>query len=225
VSVSAVSASERERYVLPVSANELLRGDRVQYTGPRTADGSIDTGDIGWVTKTEGDSVFVVWRTGKMIGVPIVSVSLLEPEVTRVVERRANARMWGLLGEELPPLRTGRPRDPYMSQGCHPDIVVRVWDLLGKKLPEDCRAQAKGKPVLAHPGSDRIFAVAHGTAYALWLTPDDFSKARRAGAATEMEWSGGSVTDLAERAGPGWIWGRWYADEPRWLLGAYAASG
>jgi hypothetical protein len=133
--------------------------------------------------------------------------------------------MWALLGEELPPLHTGRPRDPYINQGSHPDIVTRVWDDLGKELPLDCRAQAKGKPVLAHPQTDRIFAVSHGTAYALWLTPYDFASAVEVGATTVMTWSGGSVTDLAERAGTGWVWGRWFGNEPLWVRHAYTAAG
>jgi hypothetical protein len=145
--------------------------------------------------------------------------------MTRTVPRAANVRMWALLGEELPALSTGRPRDPYMEQGCHPDIVVRVWDELGAALPRDCRAQANGIPVLAHPDSDRIFAAARGTAYALWLTPEDFAAAAEAGAATVMTWSGGSTTDLAQRAGPGWIWGRWYQPEPQWVHAAYVAMG
>jgi hypothetical protein len=133
--------------------------------------------------------------------------------------------MWSLLGDELPPLKSGRPRNPYMNQGCHPDVVTRVWDALGKELPRDCRAQAKGRPVLAHPDTDRIIAVARGTAYALWLTPDDHAAAVSAGAQTSMAWSGGSVTDLAEQAGKGWIWGAEYADEPQWLQHAYVAAG
>jgi hypothetical protein len=133
--------------------------------------------------------------------------------------------MWTLLGEELPSLRNGRPRDPYLSQGCHPDIVVRVWDELGSELPLDCRAQAKGKPVLAHPETDRIFAISHGTAYGLWLTPPDFVVAVRAGATTTMTWSGGSVTDLAQRAGSGWIWGKWFKEEPLWVRRACRTAG
>jgi hypothetical protein len=63
-----------------------------------------------------------------------------------------------------------------------------------------------------------------GTAYALWLTPGDHADALQARAQTLMTWSGGSVTDLIECAGPGWIWGRWYDDEPWWLQHAYAAT-
>jgi hypothetical protein len=140
------------------------------------------------------------------------------------VAEAANAGVWELLGPERPPLKSGRPRDPYMGQGSHPDMVVRVWDDLGAELPRDCRAQAKGRPVLAHPATDRIIAIAYGTAYALWLTPEDFAAALEAGAKTQRTWTGGSVTELARSAGPGWIWGRWYADEPSWLLRSYAAS-
>lgn len=206
-------------------AESFERGDRVEYIGAPVFDGIITTGDIGWVTKVEGGWVFASWPRSGIHSVPARNVRLRLPEVTRTVGEAANARMWALLGEELPPLRTGRPRDPYMSQGCHPDIVERVWDDLGQKLPRDCRAQAKGKPVLAHPDSDRIFAACHGTAYALWLTPDDFVNASRAGASTLMRWSAGSTTDLVERAGSGWIWGRWFEDEPRWIRHAYVSCG
>ena len=146
-------------------------------------------------------------------------------EVTRTVAESGNAGIWSLLGEESPPPPGRREADPYMGQGCHPEVVTRVWDELGGELPHDCRAQAKGKPVLAHPESDRIIALAHGMAYALWLTPGDHAAALQAGASTVMTWSGGSVTDLAERAGTGWIWGRWYANEPSWLQRAYVAAG
>jgi len=141
----------------------------------------------------------------------------------RVVPKEPNARIWDLLGDELPPIEGRRQRDPYMSQGSHPDVVARVWDELGKTLPRDCRALAKGgKPVLAHPDTDRIFAFPHGTAYVLWLTADDFASAD---AETTHEWSNGSVTDLAASAGPGWIWGSWNDAEPLWLLRAFDAGG
>jgi hypothetical protein len=185
----------------------------------------IDTGEIGWVTKVEGDWVYAAWPRSGVHSVPVSNVRLLGPEVTRTVAQLPNARMWALLGGELPSLESGRPRDPYWLQGSHPDIVARVWDELGKELPRDCRAQATGTPVLAHPETDRIFAAAHGTAYALWLTPVDFERALQGEATTVMTWSGGSVTDLAERAGEEWIWGRWYDDEPLWVRRAYEAVG
>lgn len=134
-----------------------------------------------------------------------------------------NRNVWPLLGEELP-TPPGRSRDPYLEQGCHPDIVARIWDELGAELVPDCRAQAKGRPVLAHPAGGRIFAFARGTAYALWLAPPDRAAARDAGLSSEMTWGGGGITDLAQ-AGPGWVWGRWEADELQWLQHAFAALG
>jgi len=202
-------------------ADEILPGDRVEYVAAPVFDLIIETGEIGWVTKVEGGWVHAAWPRSGVHSVPLANVRLLPPEVTRAVAREPNARMWDLIGEELPPIPGRRQRDPYMYQGSHPDVVARVWDELGKELPRDCRALAKGKPVLAHPDTDRIFACPHGTAYALWLTPDDYPKALAAGAQTVMTWSGGSVTDLAERAGPGWIWGRWEDDEPMWVSHAY----
>src|SRR5205809_385038 len=52
---------------------------------------------------------------------------------------------------------------PYDSLGCHPDLVARLWDELGKKLPEDCRAIFFGTPVLIHPTTGVVFAFASGT--------------------------------------------------------------
>lgn len=112
-----------------------------------------------------------------------------------------------------------------MSQGCHPDVVARIWDELGPGLLQDCRAQANGRPVLAHPHTDRIIAVARGTAYALWLAVEDRGAAADSGASSRMSWGGGSHTELAEQAGEEWIWGRWFAAEAAWLQRAYAAAG
>jgi hypothetical protein len=198
-------------------AEEILPGDRVE---------AADSGEIGWVTRVEGDSLVVAWPRTGVRRVPVGLVRWLPPEVTRVVAKEPNERMWNLLGEELPPIPGRRQRDPYMYAGSHPDVVARVWEELGKPLPRDCRALANGgKPVLAHPDSDRIFALPHGTAYALWLVPADFEVALAAGARTTHQWSNGSVTDLAERAGPGWIWGSFNDDEPAWARRAYDAGG
>jgi hypothetical protein len=206
-----------------VANQQFVCGDRVEYTGAPVFDGRIATGDVGWVTKVEHGWVFASWPRGGIHSVPARDVRRLQPEVTRTVDHAGNAEIWDLLGEELPALSTGRPRDPYMSQGCHPDVVARVWDDLGGALAVDCRAQAKGKPVLAHPRTQRIFALAHGSAYALWLTPADLGDAERLGASTTMRWSGGSVTNLAHGAAQGWIWGNWLKQEPMWVRRAYAA--
>lgn len=203
--------------------DQILPGDRVEYIAEPVFDLIIETGEIGWVTKVEDGWVHAAWPRSGVHSVPVAHVRLLPPEVTRIVPEEPNKRVWELLGEELPPIERRRQRDPYMYQGSHPDVVGRVWDELGKTLPRDCRALAKGgKPVLAHPETDRIFALPHGTAYALWLTPDDFAAAD---APTAHEWSNGSVTELATGAGPGWIWGSWNDAEPQWVRRAYEAGG
>ncbi len=206
-------------------ADRFLPGDRIEYIGRAVFDGIIDTGEVGWVIRVEAGWVFASWPRSGVHSVPVRSARLLAPEVTRDVDEAPNALLWPVLGEKLPALESGRPCDPYMNQGCHPDIVARVWDELGAELPRDCRALAKGRPVLAHPATDRIIAAARGTAYALWLTPEDFADAREGGAKTVMAWSDVPETDLAKIAGAGWIWGSWYAHEPAWLRRAYAASG
>ena len=105
--------------------------------------------------------------------------------IARSVREAPNRDVWAALGPELPQPEQGRLRDPYWEQGCHPDIVARLWDELGGELPAVARAQAKGRPVLAHGDSDRIIAFARGTSYALWIAGLAFSKAdvRRAFAA------------------------------------------
>jgi hypothetical protein len=206
--------------------DEILPGDRVEYIAEPVFDLIIDTGEIGWVTRVEGGWVIAAWPRSGVHSVPIAHVRLLPPEVTRVVAQQQNELVWDLLGEELPPIAGRRQRDPYLYQGSHPDVVERVWDELGKALPRDCRALAKGgKPVLAHPDTDRIFALPHGTAYALWLIPEDFERAVAEGVQTKHEWSNGSVTDLAQRAGAGWVWGSWHDAEPLWARRAYDAGG
>jgi len=147
------------------------------------------------------------------------------PPVPWAVAREQNERLWEFVGEDKPPKSGGRARDPYLEEGSHPDIVERVWDVLGAAVPSECRAQAKGTPVLAHPSTGRVFAAAHGTAYALWLVPSDFAAAVGAGLSTEMRWSIGTVTDLSIAAGEGWVWGNWHDQEPDWVRRAYEAGG
>ena len=143
----------------------------------------------------------------------------------RFVEQGPNARIWDFVGEDRPAPPGGRTRDPYLEEGCHPDIVERVWDVLGASVPAECRAQARGTPVLAHPMTARVFAAAHGTAYALWLTHSDYEAAIAAGLTTVTRWSNGTTTDLRDAAGDGWVWGAWHADEPEWIRHSYAAGG
>lgn len=89
-------------------ADSFNQGDRVEYVDAPVFDGIVATGDIGWVTKVEGSWVFAMWPRSGVHSVPVSSVRLLPPTVTRTVGQAANARMWSLLGKELPPLSTGK---------------------------------------------------------------------------------------------------------------------
>ncbi|HWD65891.1 MAG TPA: hypothetical protein VG405_12025 [Solirubrobacteraceae bacterium] len=147
----------------------------------------------------------------------------MPPRVARSVSHPANPAVWEALGEELPQPDGQRPRDPYWEQGCHPDVVGRLWDQLGSELPDGARAQARGRPVLAHAETDRIIAFARGTAYAVWVVAEDRPAAQAAGASSVRRWGSGATSDLTE-IGVGWIWGRWYAAEAAWIRHAYAAA-
>jgi hypothetical protein len=94
-----------------------------------------------------------------------------------------------------------------------------VWDELGANLPEPARCRVAGNPILAHPPSGAILALPRGTAYALWLAPDDRAAAELS---TRHRWGNGSVTDLGDRLGVGWYWGRFDEREPGWCNDAYA---
>ncbi|MEA2683561.1 MAG: hypothetical protein QOK05_1889 [Chloroflexota bacterium] len=135
---------------------------------------------------------------------------------------KVNRAIWGLVQEPMVRKDGGRP-DPYWESGCHPDVVERIWDKLGSALGVDCRARAKDVPVLAAPRSGRVFAKAHGTAYIIWLTPVDFDLATAAGYRTRHEWFGDRFTELADEAGPGWVWGRYRDEEQVWLTRSLAA--
>jgi hypothetical protein len=207
-----------------VSESKYNPGDRVEYIGAPVFDGIIWTGDVAVVVHVKGGWVFARWRNG-VHSVPLENVRPGPPTAThRVVTDAANKSLWGLFPEDLLFDSAGRERDPYWHSSCHPDVVALVWDKLGAAMPEDCRARANGVPVLAHPRSNRIFAAAHGTAYALWLTPTDFAEAASQGATSLMRWSGGSETELRLVAGAGWIWGRQHQQEPEWLRHSYSAA-
>jgi hypothetical protein len=112
-----------------------------------------------------------------------------------------------------------------MNAGSHPDVVERVWDRIGARLPPEAAVRVLGTPALVHPASGVILAVAFGTSYALRLGPAALEEARRAGAQTVMRWSGGQTTDIAAEHGPDWVFGKWDDREPDWCRALFDSLG
>jgi len=115
-------------------------------------------------------------------------------------------------------------QNPYYRCGCHPEIVERIWDQIGKALPADCRCLVHGIPALAHPGCGVILALGIGTQYGLRLPPASVADAIAAGAKTTTKWSGGAIMDIRLELGDDWIFGAWLAMEPAWCASVYATS-
>ena len=115
--------------------------------------------------------------------------------------------------------------DPYMTLGTHPDVVERLWDEVGGRLPEPCRWVVYGRPALVHPHSGVVFGFAGGShTYALRLPADARARAAAAGAKLDHTYGDGSRLDLAA-IGAEWVLGGWLRDEPEWCLAAYAHAG
>jgi len=116
-------------------------------------------------------------------------------------------------------------RDPYLTLGTHPDLVGRLWDELGARLPEPCRWVVHGRPALVHPRTGIVFGFAGGThTYGLRLPPTERAQALRMGARREHTYSNGSRLEM-DAIGPDWILGGWFREEPEWCLAAYAHAG
>jgi len=122
--------------------------------------------------------------------------------------------------------------DPYYTLGTHPDLVQRLWDELGKGLPEDCRWIVHGVPALVRPNSGVIFGFAGGTqTYALALPDEVRAPAVAAGARTKHSYPAypelnveASTIDLTT-FGRGWVFGGWFKGEEDWCRAAYLAAG
>jgi hypothetical protein len=111
--------------------------------------------------------------------------------------------------------------DPYMHHGCHPDTVERVLDVIGRKLPQDCRMLVYGTPCLVNPAKGTIFVICNGTAYNIKLTEEDLPRAKAKGLKTTITWSGGEIMDAAEQLGEQWLFGGWEQGEIAWCNNYY----
>jgi len=78
-------------------------------------------------------------------------------------------------------------------------------------------------PVLVHPSSAVLFAIALGTVYAIRLPAETRKQAVDAGAKSVHRFSKNSL-DLAP-FGEGWMFGTWHKQEPDWCLSSYQDAG
>src|SRR5256885_772414 len=83
------------------------------------------------------------------------------------LQRDANAKGLPALSKpNVPPVASpSSVKDPYMGQGCHPEIVEQIWDQIGKEFSRDARCFIYGRPALFDPATGIIVAVGYGTAY------------------------------------------------------------
>jgi len=126
-----------------------------------------------------------------------------------------------LLFKPEPLLSLDEHVNPYTQAGSHPDIVERVWDVLGASLPVDCRALVYGTPALVHPREGVVLAVANGMRYAIRVPDESIHAALKVGRQTVQEWSGGGMTKLEEEFGHVWVFGAWVEEEKEWLARVY----
>ena len=115
--------------------------------------------------------------------------------------------------------------DPYMGQGSHPDVVERVWDVIGESLPRDCRCLIYGTPALVHPESGILLAFCNGTTYCIRLNEELFDEALKAGAKTYQKWSYGGDMDTLRELETYWIFGLWSKRETEWCHVIYEKLG
>lgn len=113
---------------------------------------------------------------------------------------------------------------PYLSLGCHPDVVERLWQTINGALPADCRAVVHYTPVLLHPTTGVIFAFGLGTSYAIRVPPSLMAQATERGLQPIHVFAQNRELDLRP-FGAGWLFGKWLREEVGWCLAEYDAAG
>jgi hypothetical protein len=136
--------------------------------------------------------------------------SVRQPANERVIRYLERTRV----AEEDRAPRPGH-RD-YWEAGSHPDVVERIWDQLGRDLPPDSKRVVCGTPVLLHPRSKVLLAVAIGTQYAIRLPAAVLRSGLPAGARTETVWAGGTRMNVQQELGDDWIFGSHSPVEVEW---------
>ena len=106
--------------------------------------------------------------------------------------------------------------DPYYHRGCHPEIVERIWDQIGKAFPPEARCLIYSTPALVEPETGLIIAVGYGTAYCVRIPVASVTEAIHLGASLSRKWSNGKTTNIQDEFGEGWVFGAWLTQEAAW---------
>lgn len=109
---------------------------------------------------------------------------------------------------------------PYYDQGCHPEIVERIWDQIGEAFPPEARCLVYGTPALVDPATGLVIAVGYGTAYCVRIPVASVTEAVHFGACLSRKWSNGKTTDIQDEFGEGWVFGAWLTQETAWCQNA-----
>jgi hypothetical protein len=124
----------------------------------------------------------------------------------------------GRLPAKKRPAEVRNPTDTdYWEAGAHPEIVERLWDQLGARLPLDCRRVIWGSPALLHPTTGLIFGLAMGTSYVIRLAKQTRQHGLPHGVKPEMTWSSGERTNIQAEFGKDWTFGSWNKTEEAWV--------
>lgn len=124
-----------------------------------------------------------------------------------------------------PLARPEEVNDPYFECGSHPDIVERVWERVGKWLPEQARCILFGTPVLVQPASGVVLAACMGSSYMLRVPAARLGTALTSGFRQTHTWKRGDVTDLTTEFGSDWVFGAFEDAEVDWCQEAFDQFG
>ncbi|MEQ8855975.1 hypothetical protein [Gimesia sp.] len=112
--------------------------------------------------------------------------------------------------------------EAYFGCGSHPEIVGRVWDKLGQKIPDEACCLLNGHNCLLHDQTGIILAVCMGTQYSLRITDNSIEDAIGEGLSQECNWGGsGDFTDLRMEFGTNWFFGSFADQEIKWIQESY----
>jgi len=110
--------------------------------------------------------------------------------------------------------------NPYWDLGSSPEVVERLWDVLGARLGEKSRAIVYGVPGLVDPGGGAVLALAYGEAYVIRVPNRRMEVATQAGGSAEWYSGSGLAINIERRFGRGWMFGCELAQEVDWIAEA-----